>query len=171
MKAEQPSDAAREAFHQLIHSNHMYGLWEIASQTTPQPRPEAVAHIWKWSPWSRRSCNSPAPAVPVGDERRAMQLFNPGLNGQVGHHQHAHRRGAGAHARRDRARAPPLAERDPLHHGRRRRLHRSRGREGRSCNKGDLVLTPNWQWHDHGNETGANHRLDGRPGRAASPRR
>jgi gentisate 1,2-dioxygenase len=70
-----------DAFHQLIHSNHMYGLWEIASQMTPQPQPEAVAHIWKWpliEEIVRQSCT----AVPVGDERRAMQLFNPGLNGQ-----------------------------------------------------------------------------------------
>ena len=40
---------ADDAFHRLIHENHMYGLWEIASQMTPQPRPEAVPHQWKWS--------------------------------------------------------------------------------------------------------------------------
>ena len=41
--------AAEDAFHKLIHENHMYGLWEIASQMTPQPRPEAIPHLWKWS--------------------------------------------------------------------------------------------------------------------------
>jgi len=69
-----------DAFHKLIHENHMYGLWEIASQMTPQPQPEAIPHLWKWSLLERvveESCT----AVPVGDERRAMQLFNPGLNG------------------------------------------------------------------------------------------
>src|SRR3954467_10553490 len=70
-----------DAFHQLIHRNHMWGLWEIASQMTPQPRPQAVAHQWNWSVlegvWRHA-----ATGVPVGDERRAMQLFSPGLNGQ-----------------------------------------------------------------------------------------
>ena len=27
----------RAAFHQRIHDNHMYGLWELASQMTPHP--------------------------------------------------------------------------------------------------------------------------------------
>src|SRR5207248_11257089 len=70
-----------DGFHQLIHENHMYGLWEIASQMTPQPRPEAIAHQWKW-PLLERVVKESSTAVPVGDERRAMQLFNPGLNGQ-----------------------------------------------------------------------------------------
>ena len=70
-----------DAFHQLIHRNHMWGLWEIASQMTPHPRPQAVAHQWKWSVLEEVVKQS-ASAVPVGDERRAMQLFNPGLNGQ-----------------------------------------------------------------------------------------
>ena len=38
-----------DAFHQLIHRNHMWGLWEIASQMTPHPRPQAVPYQWKWS--------------------------------------------------------------------------------------------------------------------------
>ena len=58
-----------DSFHQLIHRNHMWGLWEIASQMTPQPRPQAIPYQWKWSVLEdvvRRS----ATAVPVGDERR-----------------------------------------------------------------------------------------------------
>src|SRR5258705_1793766 len=72
---------AEDSFHQLIHQNHMWGLWEIASQMTPHPRPEAIAHQWKWS-LLKEVVKQSATAVPVGDERRAMQLFNPGLNGQ-----------------------------------------------------------------------------------------
>ena len=26
-----------DAFHQTIHQNHIWGLWEIASQMTPHP--------------------------------------------------------------------------------------------------------------------------------------
>jgi gentisate 1,2-dioxygenase len=140
-----------DAFHQLIHQNHMWGLWEIASQMTPQPRPEAVAHQWKWSILEQVVKQS-ATAVPVGDERRAMQLFNPGLNGawattntliaavQVllpGEIARAHRhspaairfimQGNGAYTAVE-------GEKVVMH-------------------EGDLVLTPSWQWHDHGNET------------------
>ena len=140
-----------DAFHKLIHEHHMYGLWEIASQMTPQPQPEAIPYQWKWSLLERvvkESCT----AVPVGDERRAMQLFNPGLNGQwattntliaavqvllPGEIARAHRhspaairfiiQGSGAYTAVE-------GEKVIMH-------------------PGDLVLTPSWQWHDHGNET------------------
>ena len=72
---------SEDAFHRLIHENHMYGLWEIASQMTPHPRPEAIPYQWKWALLDEVVRQS-ATAVPVGDERRAMQLFNPGLDGQ-----------------------------------------------------------------------------------------
>jgi gentisate 1,2-dioxygenase len=140
-----------DAFHQLIHKNHMWGLWEIASQMTPHPRPEAIAHQWKWS-LLREVVKQSASAVPVGDERRAMQLFNPGLNVQwattntliaavqvllPGEVARAHRHspaairfiieGSGAYTAVE-------GEKVIMH-------------------PGDFVLTPSWQWHDHGNET------------------
>src|SRR5919106_6139938 len=140
-----------DSFHQLIHQNHMWGLWEIASQMTPHPRPEAIAHQWKWS-LLREVVKQSATAVPVGDERRAMQLFNPGLHGawattntliaavQVllpGEVARAHRHtptairfiieGTGAYTAVDGERV--------------------------YMQPGDLVLTPSWAWHDHGNET------------------
>src|SRR4051812_45841047 len=140
-----------DAFHKLIHDNHMYGLWEIASQMTPYPRPQAVPHIWKWSLVNqvvRQSCV----AVPVGDERRAMQLFNPGLDRQwsttgtliaavqvlmPGEIARAHRHSPAA--------IRFIMEGDGAYtavEGEKLIMH-----------KGDLVLTPSWQWHDHGNET------------------
>jgi gentisate 1,2-dioxygenase len=32
-----------------MHANNMYGLWELASQMTPQPQPKMIAHMWPWS--------------------------------------------------------------------------------------------------------------------------
>jgi len=144
--------AAEDAFHKLIHENHMYGLWEIASQMTPQPQPEAIPHLWKWSLLERvveESCT----AVPVGDERRAMQLFNPGLKDQWA------------------TTSTLIAAVQVLMPGEVARSHRHspsairfimKGNgaytavEGEKVvmREGDLVLTPSWQWHDHGNETG-----------------
>ena len=140
-----------DKFHQLIHQNHMWGLWEIASQMTPHPRPEAVPHQWKWS-LLKEVVKQSATAVPVGDERRAMQLFNPGLNGQwattntliaavqvllPGEVARAHRHS-------------PAAIRFIIEgHG----AYTAVEGEKVIMQPGDFVLTPAWQWHDHGNET------------------
>jgi len=140
-----------DKFHQLIHQNHMWGLWEIASQMTPHPRPEAVAHQWKWS-LLKEVVKQSSTAVPVGDERRAMQLFNPGLKGQwattntliaavqvllPGEVARAHRHS-------------PAAIRFIIEgHG----AYTAVEGEKVIMQPGDFVLTPAWQWHDHGNET------------------
>ncbi|HVL34414.1 MAG TPA: cupin domain-containing protein [Burkholderiales bacterium] len=141
-----------DAFHQLIHRNHMWGLWEIASQMTPHPRPEAVPHQWKWS-LLQEVVRQSASAVPVGDERRAMQLFNPGLNGQwattntliaavqvllPGEVARAHRH-------------TPAAIRFIIQGN---GAYTAVEGEKVIMHEGDLILTPSWQWHDHGNETG-----------------
>ena len=90
--------------------------------------------------------------MPIGNERRALQLFNPGLDGRwattnsllgavqmllPGETARAHRHtptairfimeGTGAYTAVDGERV--------------------------YMKPGDLVLTPSWAWHDHGNET------------------
>ena len=140
-----------DQFHQLIHQNHMWGLWEIASQMTPHPRPEAIAYQWKWS-LLKEVVRQSATAVPVGDERRAMQLFNPGLNGQwattntliaavqvllPGEIARAHRHS-------------PAAIRFIIEGG---GAYTAVEGEKVIMHPGDFVLTPSWLWHDHGNET------------------
>ena len=149
MKSE--ADAFREAFHQRMHANHMYGLWELASQMTAHPQPKMVPHMWPWST-TESIIGESARAVPVGDERRALQLFNPGLGGRwattnnliaavqillPGEVARAHRHtptairfiieGTGAYTAVDGERVYMAP--------------------------GDLILTPSWAWHDHGNET------------------
>ncbi len=151
MKPERKSESLREAFHERMHANHMYGLWELASQMTPRPQPKMIAHMWPWSLLESIIAES-ADAVPVGDERRALQLFNPGLDGRwattnnliaavqillPGEVARAHRHtptairfiieGSGAYTAVDGERV--------------------------YMEPGDLILTPSWAWHDHGNET------------------
>ena len=36
-------------FHERMHAAQMYGLWELASQMTRHPEPQAIAHMWKAS--------------------------------------------------------------------------------------------------------------------------
>jgi gentisate 1,2-dioxygenase len=151
MNAETKSQISPEAFHERMHANHMYGLWELASEMTPQPQPKMVAYQWKWSLFESIIQQS-GEVVPIGDERRALQLFNPGLDGRwattnsllgaiqmllPGETARAHRHtpvairfiieGTGAYTAVDGERV--------------------------YMKPGDLVLTPSWTWHDHGNET------------------
>ena len=51
-------------FHKLIHENHMWGLWELASAMTPHPMPEAIPYMWKWS-LIDSICKESGTAVPV----------------------------------------------------------------------------------------------------------
>ncbi|MGH7390701.1 MAG: cupin domain-containing protein [Candidatus Rokuibacteriota bacterium] len=138
-------------FHERMHAAGMYGLWELASAMTRHPEPKAVAHMWT-SSLLEAMVRESGEVVPVGEERRALQLFNPGLEGRwattntmiaavqlllPGEIARAHRHtptairfimeGEGAYTAVDGERVYMAP--------------------------GDLVLTPSWAWHDHGNET------------------
>ena len=113
--------------------------------------PEAVPHIWK-AALLESLVKQSATAVPMGDERRAMQLFNPGL------------KGAWATTSTLIAAVQVLLPGEIAHTNSHspspiRFIIQGRGAytavEGEKgiMHEGDLVLTPNWQWHDHGNET------------------
>src|SRR5688500_14459383 len=75
------AEAFRQAFHERMHANNMYGLWELARQMTPHPQPKMIPHMWRWST-TESIIDESARAVPVGDERRALQLVSPGLGGR-----------------------------------------------------------------------------------------
>lgn len=145
------ANAFRAAFHERMHAAHMYGLWELASQMTPHPEPKMIPYMWRW-PLLQSIIDESGEAVPVGDERRALQLCNPGLGGRwattnnliaavqvllPGEVARAHRHtptairfiieGSGAYTAVDGERV--------------------------YMEPGDLILTPSWAWHDHGNET------------------
>ena len=108
-------DEARAAFHERMHANHMYGLWELASQMTPHPQPKMIPYMWPWSRLKSIVDESGA-AVPVGEERRALQLFNPGLDGRCGDDQQSHCCSTSAFAGRGRPRSPPQPDGHPLHY-------------------------------------------------------
>jgi gentisate 1,2-dioxygenase len=149
--AEVKLTPSSEAFHERLHANHMYGLWELASQMTAHPTPKMSAYLWKWSLFES-ILQDAGEVVPIGNERRALQLFNPGLEGRwattnsllgamqmllPGESAPAHRHspvairfiveGTGAYTAVDGERV--------------------------YMKPGDLILTPSWSWHDHGNDT------------------
>jgi gentisate 1,2-dioxygenase len=149
--SRQALTTVEQDFHERMHAAQMYGLWELASQMTRHPEPQAVPHLWK-SSLIEAMVRESGEVVPVGEERRALQLFNPGLGGRwattntmiaavqlllPGEVARAHRHtptairfimeGDGAYTAVDGERVYMAP--------------------------GDLILTPSWAWHDHGNET------------------
>ncbi|WCR11537.1 cupin domain-containing protein [Paracoccus stylophorae] len=84
--AMQPEDTPElRRLYQGFKDNHLNPLWTQLGDLMPQqPRPKAVAHVWKWSdlyPLAKQSGD----LVPVGrgGERRALGLANPGLGGEA----------------------------------------------------------------------------------------
>jgi gentisate 1,2-dioxygenase len=144
------SDVQKE-FHERMHAVQMYGLWELASQMTGRPQPKAIPYMWTHSLLEAMVRES-GEVVPVGEERRALQLFNPGLGGQwattntmiaavqlllPGEVARAHRH-------------TPVAIRFIMEGD---GAYTAVDGERVYMAPGDLILTPSWAWHDHGNET------------------
>lgn len=148
-----PDDAARQALYRAMDPHHLTPLWEVLhALVPPQPRSCCVAAHWPYAqvrPFLQRAGEVISAAEAV---RRVLILENPALRGQSAitpslyaglqlilpgeiapshrHTQSALRfvvEGAGAYTAID-------GERCTMH-------------------PGDLILTPGWTWHDHGNET------------------
>ena len=124
---------------------------DVQKIITPELRPQAKPTQWKFRDIHPRLLQA-AKMVPVEEaERRAFVFLNPGLPGRI-------------------ATTPTLyaaysiyngGEHAPVHRhtaiAARIGLFGSGGYttvEGEKCliSRGDLVLTPNWAWHDHGND-------------------
>src|SRR2546422_5806033 len=143
--------AAEKEFHEKMHAAHMYGLWELASQMTRHPEPKAIPYMWKAS-LIESLVSEAGEAVPVGEERRALQLFNPGPDGRWATSNtmsaafQLRLPGEVARARRH----TPTAIRFIMEG---EGAYTSVDGERVYMAPGDLILTPSWAWHDHGNET------------------
>jgi len=151
----QPEDTPQlRALYASFEKQHIMPLWTQVGNLMPQhPRPQAVPHIWKWAellPLAQQS----GELIPVGrgGERRALGLANPGLGGNAyisptlwcaiqylgpretapehRHSQNAFRfvvEGEGVWT---------VVNGDPVR-----------------MSRGDLLLTPGWDFHGHHNDT------------------
>lgn len=127
-------------------------LWKINRQLMPrQPHPKTVPWLWKWTtllPLAQRA--GELITIDRGSDRRVLALCNPGLNGMPytsttlwgaiqylapGESAPAHRHSPGA--------IRFVMEGDGVW----------TTVNGDACDMtpGDLILTPNWHWHDHTN--------------------
>ncbi|MQB00655.1 MAG: cupin domain-containing protein [Actinobacteria bacterium] len=127
-------------------------LWKINKQIMPQqPHPKTLPWLWNWStllPLAQRA--GELITIDRGGDRRVLALCNPGLNGMP--YTSTTLWGAVQYL------AP--GESAPAHRhtpGAIRFVMEGEGVwttvNGDACDMtpGDLVLTPNWHWHDHTN--------------------
>ncbi|WP_260928556.1 cupin domain-containing protein [Novosphingobium sp. 9] len=145
--------AQLEELYEEMAPSHLTPLWELLSQLVlPQPRSPAVSHRWNYD--DARSYLLRAGDIISAEqaERRVLILENPGLEGLS-------------------AITPSLyaglqlilpGEIAPSHRHTQCALRfviegsgafTSVGGEKAVMNPFDLVLTPGWEWHDHGNPT------------------
>jgi gentisate 1,2-dioxygenase len=143
-----------EALRHDMAQRHLTPLWELEAEIMGlTPKPKTQAWLWRWSDLYGVAERAGA-LVPVerGGDRRAIALSNPGQEGMPyatstlwaavqwlnGHevapaHRHTSQAirfiidGAGSYS---------TVEGDKVF-----------------LERGDLVLTPPWRWHDHGSET------------------
>ena len=140
-------------FYQDLQPQSLGALWNVQEQVlTNEPKGKAVPHLWRWSELRPRALRAAELVGTQEAERRVLMLLNPGLNGRTattntlfsGLQIVMPDEVARAH------RHTPAALRFVI---------QSEGGyttvdgEKIPMNPGDLVLTPNWTWHDHGNDT------------------
>lgn len=141
-------------YYQSLEQANVIPLWKLAESQQTEPKPDEIGYVWHYRdllPLLRQSVE--IVALGEGAERRVITFKNPGrrfvgatqslvaslqmlMPGEVAPaHRHSYSAlrfmlsGHGAYT---------VVEGEKVY-----------------VEPGDLVLTPNWQWHDHGHEGGA----------------
>ncbi|MBK1657185.1 gentisate 1,2-dioxygenase [Paracraurococcus ruber] len=154
--ATAPQEARRQlqALYAEMRPHSLYPLWEVlANLVTPTPRSAAQAHRWAYGPARDYLLRAGGLISAEQAERRVLILENPGLAGTS-------------------SVIPSLyaglqlilpGEVAPCHRHTQCALRFVMEGDGAFTavdgekavmRPFDLVLTPNWQWHDHGNDSG-----------------
>ena len=143
-----------ERFYSGLEENHLQGLWRVTTQT-PEPRTAAVPHVWRGE-MLRRQLRQAGEVMTMdrSAERRVLLLVNPGL---VANNAATHTLTACVQMIKPGEVAPthrhtPSAIRFIMDGD---GAYTTVNGEKLIVHPGDLILTPNWCWHDHGNETDA----------------
>jgi len=128
-------------------------LWLVLSDAfTAEPRTKIVPHIWKWSDVRPRILEAGRRISAEEAERRVLMYLNPGLDGAPGATQTLF---SGVQLIMPGEIAPthrhvPSALRVVIEGN---GAYTTVSGEKTLMRPGDFVTTPNWAWHDHGNET------------------
>ncbi|GJN75029.1 hypothetical protein PLICBS_009125 [Purpureocillium lilacinum] len=139
------TDTIMDEYLETLPSKHLEPLWSQMSLLAPSlPKPEAKPHVWKYDE-AFPSLAKAGEIVPEEKaERRVLILVNPGMNTiyaglqlvNPGETAPAHRHVASAFRFIIDGEGFTAVEGQKL-----------------PLARGDVVVTPNWHWHDHGNES------------------
>jgi len=138
-----------------LEERNLEGFWAVERSLVPEPAPTIAPHVWKWRE-IYESLNRAGDLVGLDKtERRTVRLINPGLKDNV---RSATRTlhlsvqlvkpGEVARAHRHNMTAIRFVVKG---HG----AYTAVEGEQFFMEEGDLILTPNWSWHDHHNGSGA----------------
>lgn len=151
---EEISAEALDEFYADVDRKHLAPLWTAtADLLSREPKTRVVPFLWRWSDlWALAQRSGELIPIERGGERRVLALVNPGLHGQ---YRTSHTLWAAVQYLKAGERAPAHRHTPAAI----RWIIRGEGSytavDGEKCvmGRGDLVLTPNWCWHDHGNDT------------------
>ncbi len=143
-----------DAFYTDLEANGLQGLWRVRTQTS-EPRTKVVPHRWPWEMLRRQLVRAgEVLTLDRSAERRVLLLVNPGLVAD----------NAATHTLTAAVQMIKPGEVAPTHRHTATAIRFIIEGEGAYTTvegekvvmrAGDLILTPNWTWHDHGNETAA----------------
>lgn len=146
--------AERAAFYAGLPRLQLGALWNVLDDAlTPEPRTRSVPYLWRWKEVRPQVMRSGELVTAAEAERRVLYFLNPGLPpdelkavgtlyagvqlilpGEIARtHHHT-----------------PSATRFIIEG---ERAYTTVSGERTLMRRGDYVTTPNWTWHDHGNES------------------
>ena len=143
----------REAFYRAIEPESMRALWSVMSGIiTPEPKSNCIPFKWSFESVRARLIEAAGLITAKEAERRVLILENPGLKGSskittslyCGVQCVMPGEIAPAHRHTQSALRFVLESSGGF---------TAVGGEKTEMQFGDFVITPNWEWHDHGNTT------------------
>ena len=143
----------REAFYEAIEPESMRALWSVmAGIITPEPKSDCLPFKWFYDSVRARLIEAAGLITAKEAERRVLILENPGLKGSskittslyCGVQCVMPGEVAPAHRHTQSALRFVLESSGGF---------TAVGGEKTEMRFGDFVITPNWEWHDHGNKT------------------
>jgi gentisate 1,2-dioxygenase len=153
-QAEARPNAELHEFYRELETQKLAPLWPVTAQVLPaEPKSKVQPYLWRWSALRALMLRA-GELVPLerGGERRVLALINPGLAGKL----------AATHTLWGAVQIVMPGEIAPCHRHTASAIRFIIEGErsyttvnGDKCEmaRGDLILTPNWTWHDHGCES------------------
>jgi len=151
--SEVNESSEREAYYEKISADCLTPLWSVMSQlVTPQPTSSCVPYLWNYQSTREHLMEAGNLITAKEAERRVLVLENPGFRGQS-------KITNSLYAGLQLVNPGEIA---PAHRHTQTALRFVMEGEGAytvvagektRMSVGDLVITPNWAWHDHRNES------------------